>query len=164
MDLRLQDLLIIKLSSRIVKHKGLYCVPRRQNSRGEKLKVVSNPAKPVILGIFMATRPLTLGIYYTNQSLVSIIIWLNIATKLCRATDATKRHKMHKGPAQRFYASCAPLWLKSSGPAGGGRFFGEVGLFVRIQTGEEVKSLASLHHAQKAERVFQYLACFQPSY
>ena len=32
----------------------------------------------------MAYRPLTLGIYYTNTSPVSTIIWLNIATKLCQ--------------------------------------------------------------------------------
>jgi len=32
----------------------------------------------------MADRPLTLGIYYTNTSPLSTIIWLNIATKLCQ--------------------------------------------------------------------------------
>jgi len=29
------------------------------------------------------TKPLTLGIYYTNRSLLSTIIWPQFATKLC---------------------------------------------------------------------------------
>jgi hypothetical protein len=46
--------------------------------------------KPVIPGISMATRPLTLGIYYTNKSPVSTIIWLNIATKLCQTSGVAE--------------------------------------------------------------------------
>ena len=36
----------------------------------------------------MASKPLTLGIYYTNTSPLSTIIWPNFATKLCRPTEA----------------------------------------------------------------------------
>src|ERR1043165_4969172 len=114
--------------------------------------MVSNPcAKPVLLVVY-GRQATNTWIYYTNRSPLSTIIWLNFATKLCQRQSPVADQKGHT-LARRIH------WKLRTADSGG--FFIQVGLFVRVKAGKQVKRLPSTDNAQKSERISQYFAGFQ---
>ena len=114
----------------------------------EKLLMVSNPcAKPVLLVVY-GRQATNTWIYYTNQSPVSTIIWLNFATKLCQ------RQAVFDGPLgsqnDTHLATRIGSRLRTADRGG---FLVQVGLFVRVKAGKQVERLTGTNNAQKSERI-----------
>ena len=100
---------------------------------------------------------MTLGIYYTNKSPVSTIIWLKFATKLCQRRKNFYGPKSTIGLWTKWQSFFFVLRLGFPGPSAFSRrrerFFRLFSLLVRVEPREHVKDLAGPDHPEESERV-----------
>lgn len=108
---------------------------------------------------------MTLGIYYTNKSPVSTIIWLNFATKLCQRRGTFCGPKSTTAPRSIWQSFFFVLRLGFPRPSSLGRgrerFFRQFSLLVRVEPRKHVKRLAGPDYTEESERVPNYFAGLQ---